>query len=434
MAREIRRPRAAGEGATCFVRDSVASTPDEIPRASSEPRSPRARWAVLALVTGAHTLGAVSVLAIAPLSPLLLDDLGLTRAQVGYFLPAIYLGGVLMSLPAGWITDRLGARLTLCLGQCLTALMLGLAAWSAGLGAMLPLCTLAGLGWAVINPTTGRAILDHFPARERGFAMGIKQTGLTLGGIVASMTMPALALAHGWRAALTVAATASLVSAAAVLAGLRRSDARRAAPAAAGPRFVEIVPYVTRPAFLVLLACGLALSIAQSAVLSYLVLFAREHLGLSVVAAGSLLATAQAGGTAARLGWGAVSDRLFGGRRRPGVIINSLLGAGAYLVFATGVALPGPAMVVIALLAGVGAFGWTGLYLALAAEVGGTRHAGLLTGVAVSCAWSGVLVGPPLFGIALEALHSYRGPWLTLSVMSIAVAIALHRLPPLVKR
>src|SRR5262245_3946139 len=90
---------------------------------ADEARPPRARWAVLALVTGAHTLGAVSVLAIAPLSPLVLEDLGLRRAQIGLFLPAIYLGGVLMSLPAGWITDRLGARLTLCLGQCLTALM-----------------------------------------------------------------------------------------------------------------------------------------------------------------------------------------------------------------------------------------------------------------------------------------------------------------------
>ena len=43
----------------------------------------------------------MSALAIAPLSPLLLDELGLTRAQVGLFLPALYLGGVAMSLPAG---------------------------------------------------------------------------------------------------------------------------------------------------------------------------------------------------------------------------------------------------------------------------------------------------------------------------------------------
>ena len=47
---------------------------------------------------------------------MLLDAFDLTRAQVGLFVPAIYLGGVLMSMPAGWITDRLGVRATLAAG------------------------------------------------------------------------------------------------------------------------------------------------------------------------------------------------------------------------------------------------------------------------------------------------------------------------------
>src|SRR3989475_13071268 len=75
------------------------------------------RWPTLALVTLAHALGALTALAVAPLAPFLLESLRLSRAQVGYFLPAVYLGGVLMALPAGWLTDRLGVRLTLVLGQ-----------------------------------------------------------------------------------------------------------------------------------------------------------------------------------------------------------------------------------------------------------------------------------------------------------------------------
>src|SRR5688572_12765487 len=57
------------------------------------------RWTMLALVTLAHALGALSVLSVAPLAPFLLESLQLTRAQVGLFLPAVYLGGVLMALP-----------------------------------------------------------------------------------------------------------------------------------------------------------------------------------------------------------------------------------------------------------------------------------------------------------------------------------------------
>ena len=394
----------------------------------------RGRWGVLTLVSGAHALGAISVLAVAPLAPLLLEDLHLTRAQVGLFLPAIYLGGVVMSLPAGWLTDRFGGRITLAAGQCLTGAFVALAAMAPGLPLMLGLLFLGGLGWAVVNPATGKAILDRFPARERGFAMGIKQTGLTVGGIAASLSLPAIALSHGWRAALTAAALASLLAAAAGLALMPRDRPRATAASGEPPRFAELGRFLGNRSLLVLLGSGLALGMTQAAVLAYLALFAREWLGLTVVAAGGLLALVQAGGTASRLGWGIVSDRLFGGRRRPCVIINSLIGGTTSLIFASAVPLPGALLGVIAVIAGAGAFGWVGLYLALAAEVGGARYAGLLTGVAVACAWSGVLVGPPLFGILLQATGSYQLPWLGLGLLAFGAAAALASIPPLVKR
>ena len=79
--------------------------------------------AALVLVTTAHGLGSVSILAVAPLSPFLLDGLQLSRVQVGFFLPAAYLGGVLLSLPSGWWTERRGVRLPLAAGQALTGSM-----------------------------------------------------------------------------------------------------------------------------------------------------------------------------------------------------------------------------------------------------------------------------------------------------------------------
>ena len=396
--------------------------------------SDRGRRGLLALVTGAHTLGAVSVLAVAPLAPLLLEDLHLTRAQVGLFLPAIYLGGVVMSLPAGWLTDRFGARLTLAAGQCLTGALVAVAAEARHLPLILACLFFGGLGWAVVNPATGRAILQRFPARERGFAMGIKQTGLTLGGILGSLTLPAIALAQGWRAAMTIAAVASLVAAAAGLALMPRDRTHAAAGGIEPARFAELGRFLGNRSLLVLLASGLALGMAQASVLAYLALFARERLGFSVVAAGGLLALVQAGGTGSRLAWGIISDRFFGGRRRPCVIINSVIGGASYLVFASAVALPLPVIGAVAVVAGAGAFGWVGLFLALAAEVGGHRYAGLLTGVAVAFAWSGVLLGPPLFGGLLQATGSYGVPWLVLALLAFGAAIALAAIPPLVKR
>ena len=392
-------------------------------------------WAVLVLITLAHALGALAVLSVAPLSPFLLDALRLSRAQVGLLLPAVYLGGVLMSLPAGWLTDRLGVRVTLGGGQAVIGVLVLAAALAGSLAALLACLVVAGFGFSVLNPSTGRAVLEWFPPRGRGLAMGIKQTGLTLGGLAGALALPPLALSAGWRAALAAGGALALVSSALTLLVYRSPAATTgAAAAAAWPRLGELRVFLRRPGVIVVFLSGLALSIAQSSVLAHLAIYARETFALSPVAAGQMLALAQAGGTTSRLAWGAISDRFFGGRRRPGVVVNSVVGAGAYALLALGERLPVGGLVALALVAGIGAFGWVGLYFALVAEIGGARYAGLLTGVAVAFAWSGVLVGPPVFGLVVDHTGSYAWPWLGLAAVGLVVATTLPRPAPLVQR
>jgi sugar phosphate permease len=264
--------------------------------------------------------------------------------------------------------------------------------------------------------------------------MGIKQTGLTLGGLAGALSLPPIATAFGWRQALGAGGVLALASAAVVALLYRSPAVSVVVTTTARPRLGELGVFLRRPGVLVVFVSGFALSTVQSSVLAYLALGTRETYAVSAVAAGQFLALAQVGGTGSRLAWGAISDRLFGGRRRPGVVISALIGAGAYAVLALGAAVPTAAIIPLAVVAGAGAFGWVGLYFALVAEIGGARYAGLLTGVAVAFAWSGVLVGPPGFGALLQATGAYTVPWLTLAAISLAVALTLPRPRPLVQR
>jgi ACS family hexuronate transporter-like MFS transporter len=155
----------------------------------------------------------VAALAAAPLAPFLRDALDLSRAQVGLFLPALYLGGVLMAVPAGWLADRLGVPTTLALGHALTGAAVALATLTPSLPAVLAWLTAAGFGFSVSNPATGRAVMEWFPPRQRGLAMGVKQTGLTLGGVLGALVLPPVAAALGWRRAFVTAGLAALLSA-----------------------------------------------------------------------------------------------------------------------------------------------------------------------------------------------------------------------------
>jgi len=156
------------------------------------------------------------------------------------------------------------------------------------------------------------------------------------------------------------------VSAALTLIVYRSPAGASGASAAAWPRLGELRVFLRRPGVIVVFLSGLALSVAQSSVLAHLAIYARETFALSPVAAGQMLALAQAGGTAGRLAWGVISDRFFGGRRRPGVVVNALI-APALCALALGTAAahrPGT---------GVSwrrrGFGWVGLYSALVAEI-----------------------------------------------------------------
>src|SRR5262249_60393012 len=95
----------------------------------------------------------------------------------------------------------------------------------------------------------------------------------------------------------------------------------RPAPSAGGPvglpRLSELGDFLRRPSILVVFGCGLALSIAQSSLLAYLVLYAKDSFDVSAVRAAQFLAIAQVGGTVSRVLWGVVSDRSFRAPRRP---------------------------------------------------------------------------------------------------------------------
>lgn len=364
------------------------------------------------------------MLGISPLSPSLIEGLGLTRFQVAFIVPSIYLSGLLFSLPGGRLADRLGVRPAFLGGLALGAAGLLAAALAPGFLAFLACLFVAGAGWSVVNPTLGKAIMDVFPVRERGIAMGVKQMGLTLGGVVSALALPAIAAALGWRYAIGACA---LVVALPVALGWRplgafRAGARPASPAA-GDAAGSSWWWARRPALVVFFATGFVLGMVQAAVLSYLPLFTIQALGFDKIGAGLLVAASQAGGAVSRLALGAASDRWLTARRSMWLAFTGAVGAAIFAVYAVWPATAPLSAALLAFATGVGAYGWVGIFFVISAEAGGPRQAGLLSGVAFASIVLGLLVGPPVFGLLLEASNSYAVAWAVFAALSALVAI-----------
>src|SRR4029450_5601097 len=165
-------------------------------------------WLLLSLLTVAYGMGAFGMLGVSPLTPSLVEGFHLTRLEVAFIVPSVYVGGLLFSLPAGRLADRWGVRPTFLGGLAVGAAGLALAGWAPRFWHFLVCLFLAGIGWSVVNPVLGKAIVDLFPVRERGIAMGIKQMGLTVGGVISALILPRIAAAWSWRAAIAACALA----------------------------------------------------------------------------------------------------------------------------------------------------------------------------------------------------------------------------------
>src|SRR5688572_32428698 len=157
-------------------------------------RASKLRWAILAMLFAATVLNYVdrqtlSILASQVQKDLGIDDLGYARI-VQYFLIAYavsYLG-------AGWITDKLGAKLTLALFLGWWSLANMATGWVRNAGQLGFARMMLGIGEPGVYTAGPKAVAEHFPVQERGFAISVYTAGAMIGATIAPPLIAFLAL------------------------------------------------------------------------------------------------------------------------------------------------------------------------------------------------------------------------------------------------
>ncbi|MEA2247759.1 MAG: hypothetical protein QOH46_2288, partial [Solirubrobacteraceae bacterium] len=264
----------------------------------------RYRWVILGV--GAAGAGAFSALrmGLPALGPALRDTYGLSLPEVGLAFTAVAVGVMATLVPWGVLTDRIGERPVMSGGLAATAAALAGTAYAPGYVVLLAGLFAAGALGASSTGASGRAVMGWFDRSERGFALGIRQMALPLGGALAALALPHLVGADGLRGAFLALAGLCLTAAVAAAALMRD------APPPARPLPVIPTPPPTRDRRLWRLGAGGALLVAaQASVLGFVVLFLHDSRGLSAAVAAGALAAVQLIGAAGRIVAGRRSDR-----------------------------------------------------------------------------------------------------------------------------
>ncbi len=384
------------------------------------------RWAILGLISVSHIIGATAQYGINTLAPFYQDELGLTRAQVGLFFSAFYLAMAGSSFGTGWSADRLGVRKTtlqghLFLGLCTVAASLAPSfAW--GFASFF----FAGLGYSFLNPASTKGVMAWFYRDERATAMGIKQTGVPAGGVLAAVMAPPLVLVIGWRGALAALGIINFLFGFIFSSLWRepRGEGEGASPERPGAP--ETQGSLDVRSFLPASFGTAIFLVGQMSLITYVPLYLKEIMAFSPYRASQALALTQAGAMVGRIGWGVASDRLFAGRRKIVLILIGLIGVA--LILGLSLMTQGSSLYLllpIVFLAGVCLVGYQGVSYALIGEIAGKARTGVALGIMITVNAAAATLGTPLFGYLVDRTGSYATAWQSLAGAILLGILAL---------
>ncbi len=391
----------------------------------------------LIVTTAMQTLATMAVFAIPALAPAIGRDLAVNGVLAGYFVSLVYGTGIASSLLAAGAIHRFGA-VRVCQAVLATALAMLLISASGSLAAFAIGAIVLGSTYGATAPVSTHLLVPRTPPQIINLVLSIRQIGVPMGGVLAALLMPPLALRVGWQTALLMLAVPVAVLMLALELPRRRWDRPDDHPAdlparATGRVRGSVVTIEAARDVLNLLrasgelrrlsAASFVFSGVQLSFVAFLTVQLTSRAGFGLVAAGQALALYQLAGMLCRPVWGWLADGKHGAHRLivlQGVAMGLLVGAAGHF----GPHWPVPLIFAACALAGATANGFTGLGYAEFARIGGARRTEA-TGLGSAAMFSGVLVLPSLGALVVSLTGSYVIAFTALGVLAVAAALML---------
>ena len=345
------------------------------------------------------------------------ESLHFGPGALGLIVAFYYVGAAAASVPLGRLVESFGALRTMRVACIVSAVVLEGLAWTTRNPAVLAAwLVLAGLASAGMQPAANLYMVRRLPRGRQGLAFGLKQSAVPLTATLAGLSVPAVALTLGWRAAFGLAG-AFAFAVAVTLPRPRRTRAEQRAVAAA--ERTGGVDNTGRGALWVL-AVGFGLGVASAGALTAFLASSVVAAGMGRAAAGLLVALGGVAAITGRIAAGWMADRRSGGHLTA-VAVMLAVGSAAYLALALVsyqrlAALIVPVVIVVFTVG----WGWNGLFNFAIIDQYRERPA-WATGITQTGGRLGGVFGPFVFGqIATHA--SYGAAWASLAVASASAA------------
>ena len=393
---------------------------------------------LLTVLLGAVAAGPIMLYGLSATSDSIIAELGISEAQFGLLATTCFGAAAIGNATLGRLADRHSDLSLMAFIFVLATLALLLVAVPDGFWMLIMAAALSGIAQSFPNGVTNRILLERVPDTKRIGWVGIKQSGVQVSQLIASLAFPVLALGIGWRGAAVTVAVIPLILLAMTWYSLRTTPllalpktATDTATEAAHPDH-EAAP--TRPAkhpgmVWALALFGLINGIGVQATNVYMPLFAVREMGFSLVLGGATAALAGVIGVIARVTWARRMAKGASGLRLLLVLaLIALVGAVLFLI----ADLAGWALLVWVAVAfhGISALGVSVVLMAALMRVIPASSMVSASGMVTAGMFFGFALGPLLMGIIVGSPGGFILGWITVGityVLCVILALILIR-------
>ncbi|MBM4123976.1 MAG: NarK/NasA family nitrate transporter [Nitrospira sp.] len=344
------------------------------------------------------------------------EEFGLSATQKGLLVAVPLLGGALLRVAVGILSDCVGPKpigLVILGGELLAVVWgwLGASTYPQMLGVGL-LLGIAGGSFAVALPIAGRA----YPPAHQGLALGVAASANS-GTVLAVFFAPRLAQTVGWHGVFGLAAVPILLTTLLFAWLVRGGGALRQE---GGYRWRQTVAAIFRRPSMYWLCFVYAITFGGFVgFVSYLPIFYHDQYGLNLVTAGSVTALCGLSGSLARPLGGYLADRL-GGLKVLLVLFPVIAG------FALGLGqLPGLIWSILLMTLAVAIMGFGNGVVFQVVSDRFPKQIGLASGLIGAAGGFGGFLLPSWMGLLKDATGTYQSGFLLFAALSMAAAVSV---------
>jgi MFS transporter, ACS family, hexuronate transporter len=177
----------------------------QVMQATGKSRKPlssgRVRWWIVWTLFFSTVTNYISRQTFSVLAPLITAQYHLTHTDLAKILGAFQISYAVTWLLGGIFLDAVGTRLGLAVAVVFWSLVNILTIFASSVFAFASFRFLLGIGEGFNWPGASKTVAEWFPSQERSLAVAIFDSGSSVGGAVAALVIPLIAVAFGWRSA-----------------------------------------------------------------------------------------------------------------------------------------------------------------------------------------------------------------------------------------